>query len=300
MNIAIGMNPTFLAVETGGTKVLARLFGEGRREEARWPTTTPEAAADAVVAFVEERLPAESRLAAGGLAAFGPLLLEGSEAGRILPTTKAGWTGSNLRTALADRLRCPIALDTDVNAAARAELIAGAAAGLPSVAYVTIGTGIGAGLATAGGTLKGALHPEVGHLRVDRVEGDRAESTCPFHRDCVEGLAAGPALARRLGGADLADRPDVGDVAASYIAQLLVSLVYVWSPHRIVLGGGVGAAPGVIDAVRLAYRRELGTYGVGEIARETEFIMPAILTDPGLEGAALMARSLCDREDTNV
>jgi fructokinase len=293
------MTYAFLAVETGGTKVLARLFGEGLCREIRWPTTTPDATAGAIVAFVADRLPASYRLAAAGLAAFGPLVLKGPEAGRILSTPKPGWAGSNLRAALADRLGCPVAIDTDVNAAARAELAAGAAAGLPSAAYVTIGTGIGAGLAWGNSTLRGALHPEIGHLRLVRAEGDDMHSVCPYHRDCAEGLASGPALQHRLGEARLAERPDVQGFTAGYIAQLLAALVLAWSPHRIVLGGGVGSSGGMIDAVRLAYRRELGSYGVGESARDMQFILPAALIDAGLEGAALLAQSYSDREDTH-
>jgi GPH family glycoside/pentoside/hexuronide:cation symporter len=293
----IGARRAFLAIETGGTKVLARLFGEGLCEEARWPTTTPDAMADAIAAFVAERLPASCRLAAAGLAAFGPLLLEGPKAGRLLSTPKPGWAGSNLRAALADRLGCPVAIDTDVNAAARAELAVGAAAGLPSAAYVTIGTGIGAGLAWERGTLRGALHPEIGHLRLVRAEGDDMPSVCPFHLDCAEGLASGPAVGRRLDGAALAERQDIQQLTGLYIAQLLVAMVLAWSPHRIVLGGGIGGSDGMIDIVRQAYHRELGSYGVGEIARGPQFIQPAALIDAGLEGAALLAQSLCDRED---
>lgn len=284
------MTRLLLAVETGGTKIIARLYGGGVDREARWVTTTPDVAADQIIAFVREEQPARTRVTASGLAAFGPLVLGGEDAGRMLATPKPGWAGSNLRAGLADRLGCPVAVDTDVNAAARAEL--DRAGDLPSLAYVTVGTGIGGGLASTAGTLRGALHPEVGHLRLIRDVDDTAPSQCPFHPDCAEGLAAGPAVRARLAGAELARRPDVRDRVAGYLGQLLVGLVLTWSPHRIVLGGGVASAPDMIAAVRRSFTRQLGGYGVGSAAQELDFIRPPQLADAGLAGALLMAHAL--------
>jgi fructokinase len=279
-----------LGVETGGTKILARLVG-GDGEilaDGRWPTTTPEAAAEAIVGFVRETGRAVSAI---GMAAFGPLLVDLAEPdhGRMLATAKPGWTGANLRLDLATRLGVPARVDTDVNAAALAER---AIAGLPSLAYLTVGTGIGAGLATTAGTLKGALHPEIGHIRVVRREGDAFASACPFHPDCAEGLAAGPALAARLAGASLEDRPEVAAIVADYVAQLAVILVLTWAPHRIVVGGGVGGAPSMLDAIRQAFARALDAYGLSPRVREPDFIAPPTLADAGLEGALLIAKTL--------
>ncbi len=284
-----------LGVETGGTKILARLIDDdGVLGEARWPTGAPEAAADAIVAFVRETAPADRKLAAIGLAAFGPLLVDAHhpDHGRMLETAKPGWGGSNLRLVLSQRLDAPAVVDTDVNAAALAELAIGAGQGLPNLAYLTVGTGIGAGLATGAGTLKGALHPEVGHIRVIRREGDAFTSTCPFHADCAEGLAAGPAVSARLAGATLDQRSDVAATVADYVAQLAVTLVLTWSPHRIAIGGGVGAAPGMLDEIRRAFTQALSAYGVGSAARDPDFIAAPRLADAGLEGALLMAKAL--------
>lgn len=281
-----------LGVETGGTKILARIVDDGRViADGKWPTTTPEDAADAIAGFVAASLPPGKTIDGAGMAAFGPLLIDPADpdCGRMLDTPKPGWTGSNLSGALAVRLGVPFAIDTDVNAAALAELRLGAGRGLPSVAYVTIGTGIGAGLAMQGGTLRGAMHPEAGHIRLIRAPDDRVASTCPFHSDCAEGLAAGPAVAVRLEGGTLAERKDVRLCIADYIAQLAFNLVLAWSPHRIVIGGGVARAPGMCDAVRAAYAAALGDYGVGPHARAADFIVPATLVDAGLEGALLMA-----------
>lgn len=290
------MNGIVLGIETGGTKIVARLEGpDGTIAQARWPTTSPDVALDDITSWIGESLPRDARPIAAGIAAFGPLIVDPADPryGEQLTTPKPGWAGANLQAALAARLGIPVVIDTDVNAAARAELALGAGRGRPSIAYLTIGTGIGAGLASSGGTLKGAMHPEVGHLRLVRADGDMLLSACPFHGDCAEGLAAGPALQRRLGGGfTLDDRPDVRALAAAYIAQLCVMLVHAWSPHRIVMGGGVGTADQMITVVRDAFARALGDYGVGPAARAPDFIVPATLDHAGLEGALLMANDV--------
>lgn len=287
----------FLGVETGGTKTVARLVHSDGRPlaDARWPTTTPEAACDAVTAFAASHASAGS-LAGAGIAAFGPIVVDpAADWGQLLATPKPGWTGSNLRAALSARLGVPVAVETDVNAAAIAEQALGAGVGCTSLAYLTIGTGIGAGLAIEGTSLRGALHPELGHLRLVRQDKDHFASACPYHADCAEGLAAGPAMRNRLGGAALEARPDIRDLAADYLGQLVAAIILAWSPHRIVIGGGVGSAPGMIAAIRRAYTAPLGGYGVGPQALAPDFIVPAALADAGLEGAILMARATWEK-----
>ncbi|QXQ07931.1 ROK family protein [Sphingosinicellaceae bacterium] len=286
----------YAAVETGGTKILCRVVDDAGAvlAEGQWPTTTPDAAADAIVGCIAAALPAGVRLAGVGIAAFGPLIIDPASprCGLMLQTPKPGWSGSNLRAGLADRLGVPVAVDTDVNAAAVAEQRLGAGRGLPSVAYLTVGTGIGAGLATGGRSLAGALHPEVGHVRLIRAPGDDFESCCPFHAECAEGLAAGPAISRRLGpGRTLADAPEVAGLVADYLGQLIGVLVLAWSPHRVVLGGGVMKTPGLIAAVDAALRRSIGKYGVGTTLEAPDFLIAARLSHAGLEGALLMARA---------
>jgi fructokinase len=208
----------------------------------------------------------------------------------LLRTPKAGWADFDLRAGLARRFQVPLAIDTDVNAAALAEQQAGAARGSRSVAYVTVGTGIGGGLAIDGRTLRGALHPEVGHMRLRRRAGDRHISTCAFHDDCAEGLAAGPAVARRLGGrGSLPEAPEVMETVAGYLGDLAANLVLAWSPHRMVFGGGVMAAPGLIEKIRQAMRAAIGNYEVIGPS-QSDFLVPASLSDAGLEGALLLAR----------
>ncbi|MEG3179750.1 ROK family protein [Sphingomonas sp. LT1P40] len=283
----------WMAVETGGTKLLARIVrGDTVMAEERWPTTTPEAAEAALVAFA-----AGGDLDGVGIAAFGPIVVDPAAAnyGEVLATPKPGWTGANLRAALADRLGVPVAVDTDVNAAALAEQLLGAGQGCASLAYLTVGTGIGAGLARAGQTLSGALHPEMGHVSVMRVAGDTTPSTCPFHPGCAEGLAAGPAVQRRLHGRELIDSPDDFAAVADYLGQLLATIVLAWSPHRIVAGGGVLGVAGLRDAATARMTAALGGYGVGAAASQPGFVTAPELEHAGLEGALILARLAAER-----
>ena len=155
---------------------------------------------------------------------------------------------------------------------------------------MTVGTGIGAGLAIEGRSLKGALHPEAGHLPLVRAPGDDFPSACSFHRHCAEGLAAGPAIRRRLGeGRELSDDPAMLELIADYLGQLGAALVMAWSPHRIVWGGGVVTGSGLVPHIERRLADALGGYGVGEQALRPGFCAPARLENAGLEGALLMA-----------
>ena len=190
-------------------------------------------------------------------------------------------------------LGIPVAVDSDVNAAAVAEQAIGAGRGLPTVAYVTVGTGIGAGLAIEGQSLKGALHPEAGHLPIIREPEDTAPSSCPFHSNCAEGLCAGPAIRERLGvGRDLADDPALVERVSNYLGQLGASLVLAWSPHRIIWGGGIIRAAPMMPMIQEKLRAALAGYGVGPFVEGSEFCAEAELQDAGLEGALIMARRL--------
>jgi fructokinase len=294
----------FAGVETGGTKILARIVDArgSALAEGRWPTTTPEAALEALTAFIASAatgLP----LAAIGIAAFGPLVCDelSPDYGRVLNTPKANWSGSNLRAGLAARFAVPVVIDTDVNAAARAEWQQGAGQGVRCLAYVTVGTGIGGGLVVDGHPLHGALHPEIGHMRLTRRQGDDTESVCPFHPNCAEGLAAGPAITRRLGiNRTLANEPTILDLVAGYLGELAASLVRCWSPERIIWGGGVMTTPGLLERLRGCLRQSLGGYGVADATFAPDFCALPALLDSGLEGALLMATSLSSDAHTDT
>jgi fructokinase len=293
------MTRTYLAgVETGGTKILACLRDLDSGEtiaQGKWATGSAEQAAVDLLGFFTSKVPGDGRLAAVGMAAFGPLIVDPDSAdyGQMQATTKPGWQGSNLRRAIEERLNVPVAVDTDVSAAAIAEQKLGTGGGLPSIAYVTVGTGIGAGLAYRGRSLVGALHPEAGHLRLVRRAADDVPSVCAFHRDCAEGLVSGPAVQERLGGRrELANDPQLIELVAFYLGQLAAALVLAWSPNRIVWGGGViGAAP-MMAAIEAAMRTSLGGYGTGPAVCRPGFCVPASLENSGLEGALLMAQEV--------
>ena len=280
-------------IETGGTKLLARItdLNGAVVADGRWTTTTSAAALHELSEFLEAKA-GDSQLAAIGIAAFGPLLTDplSPSYGLMLSTTKPGWSGSNLRADIAARFDVPVIVDSDVNAAALAEQAMGAGEGLPSVAYVTVGTGIGAGLAINGKSLAGVMHPEAGHLRLHRQPGDSLPSVCRFHEDCAEGLVSGPALQRRLGERKrLAEGPAVVELVAQYLGQLAGNLVLAWSPHRIVWGGGAIADAGLAPRIEEELRKILNGYGVGPAVERLGFCAPAALEDSGLEGALMLA-----------
>jgi fructokinase len=283
--------PVFLAVETGGTKIVWRIEDAAGSvlDEGRFATGRPEDAVEALVGAAGGR-----EVAALGVASFGPVVVDPASVdyGMMLPTPKPGWARFNLSRAVADRLGAPYAVDTDVNAAAMAEAALGAGRGARAVAYVTVGTGIGGGLSVGGQTLKGALHPEIGHMFVRRVEGDDGVSACPFHADCAEGLAAGPGVQARLNGRRLEDAEDVRGFVADYLGQLVAALVFAWAPDRIVFGGGVMSTPGLLSEVEARAREAVAGYGSEIVMGETGYLAPATLEHAGLEGAMLMARAL--------
>ncbi len=280
-----------LAVETGGTKIVWRVAGRdgAMLAEGRFATGRPEEAVEALVQAVGGR-----PVAALGVASFGPLVVDPQdpERGRMLATPKPGWAGFNLARTLSERLDAPFAVDTDVNAAALAEATLGAGRGARAVAYVTVGTGIGGGLCVDGRTLKGALHPEIGHLSVRRADGDIQASACPFHADCAEGLAAGPAVQARLKGQALEDAPETMATVAGYLGQLAAALVFAWAPDRMVFGGGVLSTPGLLHRIEAAARETVAGYGSAAVMGRDGYLVPAALADAGLEGALLMARDI--------
>lgn len=284
----------FVGIETGGTKIVCRVVDEAGLTvaETRFATVAPERVVETLIETIQGALPDDGVIGGVGIASFGPVIVDPAavDLGRMLATTKPGWSGFNLLRALADRLHAPVAIDTDVGAAALAEQALGAGRGLHTVAYVTVGTGIGGGLALGGHTLRGALHPEIGHVPLRRMAGDTQPSLCAFHADCAEGLVAGPAVQVRLAGRTLAQAPEVKALVANYVGQVCATLLLTWSPQRIVLGGGVMSEPDLVSAIQTALRIELNGYGAGVIAQAPDYLVAAELEHAGLEGALMMAR----------
>lgn len=279
-------------IELGGTKtVLAIGTGEGRVIARHTvPTRAPEAVIADAAAWFEG---SGHRIAALGVGAFGPIVIDPAAPGygRLCETNKPGWSGFDLAGALEQALKLPVSLVTDVGAAAIGEARLGALRGLRIGIYLTIGTGIGGAIVVDGEVLPALLHPEMGHIALQRLPGDTAPSTCRFHANCAEGLAAGPAIAARFGASLDTFPPEAPEflMISDYIGQLCSQLVLTLSPQRIVLGGGVCKAPGIIGAAQQAMVRHLGGYAPDAVARKGYLAAPGLGEDAGITGAALCA-----------
>jgi fructokinase len=228
------------AIEAGGTKFVCGIGNENGDiiEKISFPTTTPEETLQLVTDYFKDK-----QIEALGVGSFGPIDLnqESSTYGFITSTPKKHWKNVNLLGELKKQLDVPMAFDTDVNAAALGELEWGAAKGLDSCIYMTVGTGIGVGAVSEGKVIHGMLHPEMGHILVRRHEDDTYKGNCPFHGDCLEGMASGPAIENRWGqkGVVLSANQQVWELEAYYLAQALVNYILVLSPKKMILGGGV-------------------------------------------------------------
>jgi len=289
----------YAAIEGGGTKFVCALGHCAERilERVVLPTRDPAATLASVLDFIQAAQARHGAIRAVGIACFGPLDLRyGSQTfGKLMATPKPGWSGTDLVGPLQERLRVPVRIDTDVGAAALAELKLGAARDVGSVAYVTVGTGIGGGFAPT--TWNGAtlLHPEMGHLLVRRDPRDPDfPGICPFHRDCLEGLASGPAIQARW----QADLSELGEahvatsIIANYLGQLATSIALLASPQRIVFGGGVLTAGHLLTHVRSSAHQWLNGY-VAPLYFAADFdryiVGSGLGTEAGLAGAFLLA-----------
>jgi fructokinase len=284
----------FGGIETGGSKWECAIGTgpEDVRDAVTIPTTTPDETIGLAAAFFAEREPVD----AIGIGSFGPIdpRLSSPTWGQITTTPKRGWAHTDLAGEIGKRLGVPVAFDTDVNAAALGEHHWGAAVGLDTFCYITVGTGIGGGAIVNGKLLHGLLHPEFGHLRIphDR-QADPFPGTCPYHGDCWEGLAAGPAVAARWGASpEELHEPRVWELEAHYLGLGLVSVISVLSPQRIILGGGVLATDGLLQLVRRAVRDLVGGY-IDARALDADIddyvVPPALGRRSGVLGAIALA-----------
>lgn len=290
------------AIEAGGTKMVCAVAREpdaiiARRE---FPTTTPSETFPAIRAFFAAHAPLQSI----GVASFGPVEVnQASPAyGKILQTPKPGWAGADFRAALAE-FNCPVTVDTDVNGAALAEWRAAKGEGVANLAYATVGTGIGAGVVRGGARLAGMHHFEMGHVRPARDGRDQFEGVCPFHGACLEGLASGPAIIARWGKPLSALGPDAVALIANYLGQMCLTIILTHMPDRIVIGGGVMKAPGLIDGVRRETRALLGGYlGVDRLSGDLGdyIVRPALGDNAGVTGALLLAQRAMSGEPVDV
>lgn len=294
------MTHLFGGIEGGGTKFLCAVgtAPDDIRREARFATTTPAETLGQAVDFFKQAERDFGRLSALGVASFGPLDPHPASPayGRILSTPKPGWTNADIVGPLRSAFDLPIAFDTDVNGAALGEWTWGAAQGLETFLYLTVGTGIGGGMMANGKLLHGLLHPEMGHILLphDRHR-DPFEGACPFHKDCFEGLASGPALEKRWGqrAETLPSDHPAWRLEAHYIALALVNYILTFSPQRIIIGGGVGGRDDLLPLIRTEVQTLLNGYVQSPAVTQHMdgyIVHPALGSRAGMLGAIALAR----------
>lgn len=294
-------------VELGGTKSIAVLArGSVIIDRLACPTTSPDETLETLTAQLES-WSGNNDIAALGIASFGPLHLDPASPGfgSIAATPKPGWAGIKLTDYFTRRFPMPIDIDTDVAGAALAEYRWGACAGADVLVYVTIGTGVGAGIVVGGRAVHGMAHPEAGHIRVRRVADDAFAGSCPFHGDCLEGLVSGPAIAARTGVS--ADRLDaahpVWSQVADEVAEFMTTLILTLAPRHILIGGGVGCAPSFpLENIRQATIGRLGGYvaGIDGESIGRQIVTTTLGQDAGPLGAAAVAYAALEARQSSV
>ncbi len=276
-------------LEAGGTKMVCAIGNEHGEILKRYtvPTEDPATTMPKLIEFFQGE-----GIEALGIGCFGPIDLNKSSAtyGCITTTPKLPWQNYNIVKAFEDALHIPIGFDTDVNGAALGEATWGAAQGKEVSLYITIGTGVGLGVCINGKPLHGLMHPEGGHILMSRVNGDDFTCNCPYHTNCFEGLAAGPAVEKRWGkkAIELADKMEVWEMEADYIAQALTNYILTLSPNIIVLWGGVMHQEQIFPLVREKVIGYLNGYiQVDTIINHMDeyIVAPGLGDDPGIMGA---------------
>lgn len=280
------------ALEAGGTKMVCAIGDENGKIEKRvsYPTQTPGETLPQILKFF-----GDEGIEALGIGCFGPVELNRRSPvyGYITSTPKLAWANYNIVGTFMDELGVPVGFDTDVNGAMLGEVIFGAAKDCDSAIYITIGTGVGVGVYVNGALLHGLIHPEAGHILITRRHGDTYRGKCPYHENCLEGLAAGPAIMERWGrpAAELADQKQVWELESDYIAQAVANYILMLSPQKVVLGGGVMHQEQMFPLVRKKVQEKLNSYLQNDKITEhiEEYIVPPALGDnAGITGALLL------------
>jgi fructokinase len=285
------------AIEAGGTKFVCAVGDEfgNITEKISIPTTVPEETMGMVIEFFN-KYPVK----AIGIGSFGPIdvNMESPAYGCITSTPKTAWKEYQFVNEMKKAFSVPIGFNTDVNAAALGEATFGAARGLDSCLYITVGTGIGAGAVVHGKLLQGLSHPEMGHILVRRHHNDSFQGKCPYHQDCLEGLAAGPAIEARWGakGEQLAGREEVWEMEGFYLAQALMQYILILSPKKIILGGGVSHQQQVFTYVYNYLGELLNDYVV--LPELSDYIVrPGLGDNAGITGALMLAQLAYEEEN---
>lgn len=277
------------AIEAGGTKFVCAVSDKQLeiKERVSIPTTTPEETLKQVFDFFDQYT-----LTSIGIGSFGPIdVNEKSDTyGYVTSTPKTAWKDFNFLGAVKQRYSIPVAWTTDVNAAAYGELKKGSAQGTGSCLYLTVGTGIGGGAVVDGKVLSGFGHPEMGHLLVSMHPDDDFEGVCPYHGNCLEGVAAGPAIEKRYGkkGYELAEDKKVWEIEAFYLAQALVNYTLILSPEKIILGGGVMKQTQLLSLIKEQFAQLMAGY-VATPSLDEYIVTPELEDNAGIMGCLLMA-----------
>ena len=288
------------ALEAGGTKMVCAIGDESGKiyEQVSIPTETPEITMPKLISYFEER-----KIEALGIGCFGPIDPDKKSEtyGYITSTPKLAWADYNIVGTMEKSLMIPVGFDTDVNGSVLGEVTFGQAKGKKCVVYVTIGTAVGAGIYIEGKLLHGMLHPEAGHILLTQRQDDTYEGTCPYHKTCLEGLAAGPAIEARWGrkAVELKDDARVWDLEAYYIAQAIVNYILILSPQMIILGGGVMHQEQLFPKIRSYVKKMMNGYiKTKEMADLDHYIVPASLhDDQGIMGALELGRRALMKEE---
>ncbi|MGE8203378.1 ROK family protein [Heyndrickxia sp. NPDC080065] len=278
------------AIEAGGTKFVCAVGDEKGNiiERISLPTTTPDETIPKVVSFFQNY-----DIKALGVGSFGPIDINSNSAtyGYITTTPKLAWRNFPFLQTLQKELSVPIGFNTDVNVAALGEATFGAAKGFNSCLYITIGTGIGAGAVVQGNLLQGLSHPEMGHILVRKHPEDSYKGKCPYHQDCLEGLAAGPAIEERWGkkGTELAEKDIVWEIEAHYLAQALMQYILILSPGKIIMGGGVMKQSQLFPLIHKKLTEFVNDY-VSLPSLKDYIVSPGLGDNAGITGALVLAK----------
>lgn len=271
-------------IEAGGTKMVCCIADEKGNIIDRWqlPTDEPAKTLEAMAQYFKGY-----EIQALGIASFGPLDLNknSSTYGYITRTPKPGWDYVDFVSPF-EELNVPIGFDTDVNGAILGEICFGAGRGLTNAIYITVGTGIGVGVYLNGNLVHGHSHPEGGHISLSRYPGDDFFCNCSFHTSCFEGLAAGPAIEKRFGlpAVDLYDRKEVWELEAFYIAQAIADYILLYSPERVIIGGGVMHNLSLYPQIREQVLKNLNQYILIDDI-DSYIVSPMLSDDAGILGA---------------
>lgn len=287
-----GINMILGALEAGGTKMVCAVGDENGKVSDRisLATKTPSETMPEMIEYFKK-----NQVEALGIGCFGPIDPDRASKtyGYITSTPKLAWQNYNIVGEFRKNLNVPMAFDTDVNASALGEAAFGAAKGLDCSMYMTVGTGVGVGIYMNGFLVHGMMHPEAGHILLQKHPQDGYSGKCPFHHNCLEGLAAGPAIEERWGkkAAELSEVTQVWELEAFYIAQALVNYTLTFSPRKIVLGGGVMHQEQLFPLIRERYRELLAGYvQTRELEDLDSYIVPSSLRDnQGIMGCLKLA-----------